>query len=409
MDGYAVGVDAGDNGLNAQSAPKLMVVPWDRYAAWPQGLARLALVLLALFMVLAAWAPGMPAKPSEVPSVHPPIATVASGASVGSSGATAVPGDDGKDNDLRLYRLVIERVKRGDNYYVAATESQRANDYPVAPGLTVRLPTLAYASVFLGPIGVAIVALILLAAVLLTMHRRFSDEPGGETFRLFGVVLLFVGLATSTHPSYLVLHEVWAAEFLALSFALHRPTHGKWLGALIAAAAALAVRETALPFVLLMGAWALWHRRWREGAAWALLVAAFAVALSIHVHLAEAQIRPGDPLSPSWLVMGGLQGFLYKVINSSSLNMLPTVIAGPAVILALFGWTGWKSAMGNFASLLTFGYALAFMIAGRDNNFYWGVIITPILFIGMAVTPFAMTSLWHRAFGQRAGGAPVHG
>ncbi|MEO7247425.1 MAG: hypothetical protein ABIW31_03135 [Novosphingobium sp.] len=395
MDGHALGVAEGDSGLNAQSAPT-----WDRYAVWPQGLARLALALLALFIVLAAWAPGMPAKPSEVPNVHPPIAAAVSSM----SSAIAVPGDDGKDNDLRLYRLVIERVKRGDNYYVAATELQRANHYPVAPGLTVRLPTLAYAAMFLGPIGVAAVALLLLAAVLLTMHRRFSDEPGGESFRLFGVVLLFVGLSTATHPSYSVLHEVWAAEFMALSFALHRPAQGKWLGALLAAAAALAVRETALPFVLLMGAWAGWHRRWREGAAWAALIAVFAVALTIHVQLAEAQIRPGDPISPSWLVLGGLQGFLYKVINSSSLNMLPTVIAGPAVILALFGWTGWKSPMGNFATLLTFGYALAFMIAGRDNNFYWGVIITPILFMGLAVMPFAAKSLWRRAVG-----APAHG
>ncbi len=395
MDGHELATGAGDSGLNAQTAPA-----WDRYAAWPKGLARLALALLALFIVLAAWAPGMPSKPSEVPSVHPPIAAAVSGA----SSVIATPGDDGKDNDLRLYRLIIERVKHGDNYYVAATESQRDNAYPVAPGLTVRLPTLAYAAAFLGPIGVAVVALILLAVVLMAMHRRFSAEPGGEAFRLFGVVLLFVGLATSTHPSYLVLHEVWAAEFMALSFALHRPAQGKWLGALIAAAAALAVRETALPFVLLMVAWALWHRRWREGAAWALLVAVFAVALTIHVHLAEAQIRPGDPISPSWLVLGGLQGFLYKVINSSSLNMLPTIIAGPAVILALFGWTGWKSPMGNFATMLTFGYALAFMIAGRDNNFYWGVIITPILFMGLAVMPFAVKSLWHRAFG-----APVHG
>lgn len=394
MGGDELASAAGDSGLSADVVPA-----WDRYAAWPQGLARLALALLALFIVLAAWAPGMPGKPSEVPNVHPPIATVVSGATV----ASAAPGDDGKDNDLRLYRLIIERVKHGDNYYVAATESQRANDYPVAPGFTVRLPTLAYAAVFLGPIGVAVVALALLVAVLITMHRRFSDEPGGETFRLFGVVLLFVGLATATHPSYLVLHEVWAAEFMALSFALHRPTQGKWLGALIAAAAALAVRETALPYVLLMGAWALWHRRWHEGAAWVAVVAVFALALTIHVHLAEAQIRPGDPVSPSWLVMGGLQGFLYKVINSSSLNMLPTIIAGPAVILALFGWTGWKSPMGNFATLLTFGYALAFMIAGRDNNFYWGVIITPILFMGLAAMPFAVKSLWHRALG-----APAH-
>ena len=215
MDGHELATGAGDSGLNAHT-----VSEWDRYAAWPKGLARLALALLALFIVLAAWAPGMPAKPSEVPSVHPPIAAAVSGA----SSVIATPGDDGKDNDLRLYRLVTERVKRGDNYYVAATESQRDNAYPVAPGLTVRLPTLAFAAAFLGPMGVAVVELILLAVVLMAMHRRFSAEPGGEAFRLFGVVLLFVGLATSTHPSYLVLHEVWAAK---LPIGLFHPVQPK--------------------------------------------------------------------------------------------------------------------------------------------------------------------------------------
>lgn len=218
------------------------------------------------------------------------------------------------------------------------------------------------------------------------------------------MVLVFVGLSTAMQPRYTVLHEVWAAELMALSFALHRPAQGKWLAALLAAAAALAIRELALPFVLLMAAYALWHRRWKEGAAWTCLIALFLVALKVHLNLAEAQIRPGDPVSPSWLVFGGLQGFLYKVINSSSLSLLPTFLAGPLAILAVFGWTGWKTEMGQFASFLLLGYALAFMIAGRDNNFYWGVIVTPVLAMGLAMVPHVGKSLWRRAVEKTAHG-----
>jgi len=116
-----------------------------------------------------------------------------------------------------------------------------------------------------------------------------------------------------------------------------------------------------------------------------------------HLHLADAQVRPGDPVSPSWLVMGGLNALVYKVSNSTFLSLLPVWLAGPIVVLCLFGWTAWKSPLGNVASLLVLGYGLAFMIAGRDNNFYWGVLITPVLFMGAAFVRLGLPSLWRAA------------
>jgi hypothetical protein len=148
---------------------------------------------------------------------------------------------------------------------------------------------------------------------------------------------------------------------------------------------------------MLMAAWALWHRRWGEGAAWALLIGLFGAALMVHLHFAEAQIRAGDPISPSWFVLKGISGLMYKVNNSTLLTLLPVWLSGPVIVLALFGWTGWRTPMGNFGALLTLGYAFAFAIAGRDNNFYWGIIITPLLFMGAAFLPIALPSLWRAA------------
>ena len=358
---------------------------YDRYAHWPRGLARLALGLLGALLLLAAWAPGY----------APPLAAPPKVISTQADGKTKASQED--DNDLRFYRLVIARVQRGDNYYVAATEEQRRNGYPVAPGLTVRLPTLAFVSAWAGPVGLIVLEIALFAAMMLANARRFLAEPGGERFRLIGLALLLMGIASGLNFRYNVLHEIWAAQLIALSFGLHRPAEGKWAGAWLAAAAALAVRELALPFVLLMAAWALWHRRWREGAAWVTLIAVFAALLAVHLHLATAQIRPGDPVSPPWLVLGGISGFLYKVINSSVLSLLPVWIAGPLVTLALFGWSGWKAPAGGFAALLIAGYALAFALAGRPNNFYWGVTITPLLFVGLVFVPMALPSLWRSA------------
>ena len=376
-------------GLTAPLAPP----QYDRFAHWPQGLARLGLAVLVVLLVLAAWAPGYAPKPPEPPKV---VVTQ-------SNGATAVKQED--DNDLRFYRLVIERVKRGDNYYVAATEEQRNNNYPVSPGFTVRLPLLAHLFAWLGQGGMMVLGLALFSAMLLANMYRLKGEPGGEARLPLALALLMVGIASGLNYKYAVLHEIWAAQLLALSFGLHRPAArvgepGKWFLALLAAAAALAVRELALPFVVLMAAYAGWHRRWPEMAAWVGLIVVFVVGLAIHVHLAEAQIRPGDPASPPWLVLGGLSGWLYKVNNSTFLSLLPVWISGPLVVLAVFGWTSWRTRMGAFAALLTMGYALAFMIAGRDNNFYWGLIMTPILFMGAGFLPVGLPSLWQRATGR---------
>lgn len=366
--------------LNGALAPA-----YDRFAQWPAPLARLALAVLALLLVMAAWAPGYAPPPPAPPKV----------AVTDAAGKTSVQKED--DNDLRLYRIITERVARGDNYYVAATEEQRTNGYPVAPGFTVRLPTLAFAGAYLGGSGLIALQILLFGAMMLAMLRRLDGEPGAADYRLMAMALLMSGIASGLNYRYNVLHEIWAAQLIALSLALHRPLQGKWLGALAVAALALAVRELALPYVLLMGAAALWRRRWTEAAAWAGLVALFLAVMAVHLDLASAQVRPGDPVSPSWLVMGGLNSLTYKVANSTFLSLVPVWIAGPAVVLCLLGWTSWKSPLGDVCALLLLGYSVAFMIAGRDNNFYWGVLITPLLFMGGAFVRLGLPSLWRAA------------
>jgi hypothetical protein len=40
------------------------------------------------------------------------------------------------------------------------------------------------------------------------------------------------------------------------------------------------------------------------------------------------------------------------------------------------------------------------MIAGRDNNFYWALVVVPVWFVGLAFLPTALRSLWRRAFAR---------
>ncbi len=78
---------------------------------------------------------------------------------------------------------------------------------------------------------------------------------------------------------------------------------------------------------------------------------------------------------------------------SSNLRFLPHWAAGPMVLLMILGWSGWRTHAGAFATLLYLGYGAAFMIAGRDDNFYWGAMIAPAMFIGLAFAPMSLRSL----------------
>jgi hypothetical protein len=65
--------------------------------------------------------------------------------------------------------------------------------------------------------------------------------------------------------------------------------------------------------------------------------------------------------------------------------------------MMVFGWAGWRSAAGTFAALLYAGYGLAFAIVGRADNYYWGAMVAPAMFIGLAFVPMAVRSLWRSA------------
>ena len=354
---------------------------WNRYAHWQRLPARMLLALVAAVLALAAVTP---ITSGEGPAKPPSL--------VGTNA-----GHD-RDEDLKLYDDVIVRLRHGENYYRVVAEEHRKHRFPLHPGFAVRLPTLAYAEALLPPGALIPLSLALLGAVLLAWWRRLGEEPGGPDLRLVAMAGLFFGASLGTTRYFFVLHELWAGQLLALAFALHRPQRGKWLGAWLAAAAALALREHSLPFVLLMAAFALWHRRWREGAGWLGLIALFAAGLWLHLHTVAGFVRPDDPPSASWLALRGLNGWLSLEVLSSNLRWLPPVLAGPLVLASVLGWSGWKSPAGAFGTLLYLGYGIAFMIAGRADNFYWGFMVTPALMIGLAFVPLAVRGLVSAAF-----------
>lgn len=363
---------------------------WDRFAHWRAWPARLLLGVLAALLVLAAIAPLSASMEGEVASVP---SMLEQGSETGDAAGT------NRDNDLAFYDRVIERIAAGENYYDFVVAEQRARDYPVRPGLAVRLPTLAYMSAALGQSGMVALAILLLAATGWAWWQRLGAEPGGLDRRAMATALILFGAALGLNRDFFVLHELWAGGLIALAFGLHRP--GKWKAALFAAALAVAIRELALPFILLMGAIALWRRNWTEGAAWGGLAVLFAAALLYHLSLIDPQALPTDREGPDWLVFRGFSGWLGNIVLTSNLRFLPHAVASPLVVLMVLGWAGWRSPAGTTGTFLYLGYALAFMIAGRANNFYWGMIAAPAMFLGLAFVPMALGSLIRAARGDQ--------
>lgn len=350
--------------------------------------ARAGLAGLVLLLIAAAFAP-ITAEDSPVAYSAPQPTTAP-----GSMGGT----------DPDFYRHVVARLRSGENYYDFIVAAQRASDYPVRPGLTVRLPTLAAMQAALGPLGTRLAGLALVAALIAAWWRRLGSEGMGEC-RLAACAFVFLGAALALNPAYLPVHELWAGLLAALALALYRPvSRGEagsvrdWLPAFAVLSLALAIREHILAFVLLLAAFAWWRRRLTEATAWTALVVIFIAALALHLHLVAAHTLPSDRLSPSWLTFRGLSGVLSLIVLSTALHYLPHWLSGPVVILAFLGWLGWNNPLGRLGAALFIGYGLFFAVAGRPSNFYWGLLLAPGLLLGLAFAPAAAKSLFRAAF-----------
>lgn len=358
----------------------------DRFAAWPRWRARAALLVLAGLLLASALMPlrdGGGAGPAPIAAADRP-----------------------RDPDLALYDRAVARVARGEDYYAFIVSEHRRAGYPVRPGMAVRLPVLAWLDAAMGLAsdaaapGAMASALALMLGVIAAWWGRLGALGVDPSRRRIGTALVFFGAALGLNRCYFVLHELWSGMLLALSLGLHRPEQGRWIGAVLAAGLALAIRELALPFVLLMGVMAAWRGNRREAAAWAGLVLLFAAGWGWHLHRIAAQVVPGDPAGPGWLALRGLRGFLGNTVLCSNLRCWPLGLAGPITVLMLLGWAGWRSSAGATGALLYGGYGLLFAIAGRDDNFYWGAMITPVMALGLVFAPMAAGSLLRTARGR---------
>jgi hypothetical protein len=213
-------------------------------------------------------------------------------------------------------------------------------------------------------------------------------------------------------------HEIIAGQFLSAALVFYRPW--RWWPALLLAACALAIRELALPFVLLWAAFAASQRRWREFAAVASLIALFALALVLHAQAVAAYRLPGDLPSQGWTGLQGPALALFGMMSVAGLGELPAWLdlgftlplwLGPLLaLLPLFGWMAFGGRRGLFAALWFAGYLLAVSLFARRMNFYWLSLVLPAYGAGLAFVPRALwdlVSALRRPRGAASGGSPA--
>jgi len=286
------------------------------------------------------------------------------------------PRPDIKDPDL--YAAVVSRVAGGENYYAVLREELPARGYAVRPLFHWRLPTLAWLLAALPPTWAAVclwtIGGLAIAAWTPILRPRWYLAPG---------LLFLAPLWLAFDAPSIYLHELWAGELIALSLALWI-RESRW--ALLAAAAALAIREHAALFVVIV-AMAEAMRSWKRAMPWIGLLVAGAIGFAIHA--TQVLSATPDGLLKGW---GSTLGWAFAV-KTSQVNVL--LIAAPFWVAALASSAGivmlwhWRSTGGRVTASVVTIYMVTFAIAGRPDNWYWGLLIGPLLPLGLIARPRA--------------------
>ena len=305
--------------------------------------------------------------------------------------------------DSHLYRNIEARVVHGEGYYAAAAAEHRAHGYPTWPPVVIREPTEAFVLDALGNDMVRWAALLAVTVAALEAARRALARTAlSSRQQLWSLALATSGLAAAVTPQVVYLHEVWAAPLIALGVALRRPE--RWAGSVCAIFAACLFRETALPVLAVMAAFALYERRWREAAGWISAGALFCGLFALHLWLAARQHLPGDVVSPGWVRASGLPFIIATARENALLVLAPPLAITAFLAAALLGFLGcrdgWLARCGVVFAL----YLALFCVIGRMDNDYWGLLYTPLAPLGVALAPTAIRDLLRRAVGRAASG-----
>lgn len=345
-------------------------------AAWPPTAARLLLSALVLLIAYGFWLEVPPPTDEFSPS---------------NLAAAAEKGDVG------IYRAVVRRMEAGEGFYAANGDEQHQRGYPTRPFLTWRLPTSAWVISGLGEAGAVNLLRLLAMLAMLAWIQALMAAGLSRTGVVSGVMLLYSSLVLVFPLPTLYMHEVWAATLMALALALQQRA---WRLGVLCGLAALAFRELALPFVLVMAVCAYREGHRREAAWWGAGLLAFAIALAFHAWAVTEHLSPEARPGGGWLALGGwtfvLASIQWNVLLAAANGWLTPVW----LPLALLGAAARRDPLGQRLLLTVWGYSFAFLFIGRSNNDYWGILFAPLVAVSLTFAPAALGALVAAARGK---------
>lgn len=294
---------------------------------------------------------------------------------------------DVKQSDAYMHQTVATRVHKGEGYYHALGDELRREGYALRPFFHWRLPTLLWSLGKLPHPRIGLALLVVLIAVMIGAWITFLKPRLGFPIACIGALLVgppTLGLAF-LHLWYFQ-HELWAGVLIALSLGIYRKNPP---AAIVTGLAALAIRELALLYVVIMLGFAIREKRVKESVAWAMGIIAFAVFLAIHATIVSKLVGSSDRSDPSWVRFAGWP-HTAACANWMFLAVTPYWLAGAALVLALFGaiCSGDK----RLATVVIL-YCASFAVVGKPFNDYWGLIYSPLLAVGLAFSIRAVVDL----------------
>jgi hypothetical protein len=312
--------------------------------------------------------------------------------------ATSPPGDD---NDLALYRSIVERVHSGENYYDAYQNESRSRGYPTRSIFNWRTPLCVW---LIGALphpwwAQALLGLCALATVLLA-YAEVRRESG--VWAALATAALLVGALTPCLIADVFLYpELWAGTLIALSAAACASGRCR-LGA-AAGLLALFLRELALPYCGLALLLAVWRKRGREAAVWGAGLALYGLYFLLHAIEVTSRITDADQAQRSgWVQFGGVAFILETARMNALLMTAPPWVAAVCLPLALLALAGWRGRLGSRVGPVVAVYIAAFAVVGQPFNSYWGLMYAPLLTFGFVRAPWTVFVLLGAVYRPKA-------
>lgn len=300
--------------------------------------------------------------------------------------------------DLALYWAEVGRIRAGQGYYEAAAAELTARGYPTRSVFNWRtpLPMWLLGNLPAPWLGKAILAVLSGAMLVLGFELLWRQGNGRFSIAALGAMLLIGPLAFCVLGDLYVAPCLWSGVLIGLSlcaFGLDRPGWG-----VAAGVTALFFRELALPYCVLGLGLAWREREWRQAAAWTLGILAWVAYFGLHWMQVAPLIAPDARAhAQSWIQFGGAAFVIATAQMSAYLLVLPRWVTALYFAAAMLGFAGWHTRLGERAALTAALYVVAFGIVGQDFNQYWGSMLAPLLCLGAAWFPAALTDLWRAA------------